>query len=96
MDVKFGPPIFYKKNTIDMMVDNPCEPLHMQFIRRLLGVRKSTPRLFLLNEVGRQPLYFVWAKQVVKFWNRLIQQNKFAKRNGGLPLDFLPVLYFTP
>jgi hypothetical protein len=68
-------PNILQKNTIDMMVDNPCERLHMQFLRRLLGVRKSTPRLFLLNEVGRQPLYFVWAKQVVKFWNRLIQQK---------------------
>ena len=47
------------------------EAFHRAFLRRLLGVRSSTPNMVVLAEFGRHPLVCSWARDVYSFWRRL-------------------------
>ena len=49
--------------------------VHLDFLRQLLGVRKSTPALVVLAETGRRPQSLSWAKQTARFWNRVLQAD---------------------
>ena len=48
---------------------------HLDFLRQLLGVRKSTPALVVLAETARRPQALSWAKQTARFWNRVLQAD---------------------
>lgn len=50
-----------------------CERVHLDFLRRLLGVRDTSPTLAVLAETGRLPLAVQWAVQMSRFLNRLVQ-----------------------
>ncbi len=52
--------------------DNPCESIHLSFLRRTLGVRAGTPNMVVLAEFGRFPLTVMWGKLVARFWSRLV------------------------
>ena len=49
--------------------------MHLDFLRQLLGVRKSTPALVVLAETARRPQALSWAKQAARFWNRVLQAD---------------------
>ena len=53
-------------------MDHAGEALHRGFLRRLLGVRASTPNLLLLAETGRFPLSVFWATLTARYWSRLV------------------------
>ena len=53
-------------------MDHAGEVLHRGFLRRLLGVRASTPNLLLLAETGRFPLSVFWATLTARYWSRLV------------------------
>ncbi len=59
-----------------------CEKVHFEFLRGLLGVRDSTPKLVLLAETGQLPLAVHWTKQIARFVNRLHQMgdDRIAKQ----------------
>ena len=48
-----------------------AETLHLGFLRRLLGVRQSTPNGTVLLETGEQPLWVRWLRRAARLWNRL-------------------------
>ena len=48
-----------------------AEVLHREFLRRVLGVRHTTPNLVTYAEFGRFPLRYFWQKQVYSFWQRV-------------------------
>jgi hypothetical protein len=52
------------------------EKVHRLFLRKVLGVRKSTANFMLYAEFGRLPLQFIWQKQIMKFYNRMIELNE--------------------
>lgn len=52
--------------------DAQFERVHRSFLRRLLGVRESTPSVVVLAELGRYPLMVLATVQVCKYWNRLV------------------------
>ena len=54
----------------------PSEPeqLHLEFLRRMLGVRPSTPTAAVLAEAGEPPLYVRWLGRAARFWNRLLSR----------------------
>lgn len=77
--------------------------VHFEFLRNLLGVRDSTPKLVLLAETGQLPLAVHWTKQIARFVNRLhrMGDDRIAKQafldnwnlaSGmhGVPLAKLP------
>ena len=53
-------------------LDAHFEREHRSFLRRLLGVRDSTPSAVVLAELGRYPLMVLATVQVCKYWNRLL------------------------
>ena len=50
-----------------------AEQIHRSFLRRLVGVRKSTPCPILLSEFGRFPLHFQWQRLLLRYYNRLVE-----------------------
>ena len=59
-----------------------CERTHTEFLRSLLGVRCSTPKLTLLAETGQLPLAAHWTKQIARFVNRLrkMEDSRIARQ----------------
>ena len=53
-------------------LDAHFEREHRSFLRRLLGVRESTPSAVVLAELGRYPLAVLATVHVCKYWNRLM------------------------
>lgn len=51
---------------------NKLECVHKEYLRRVLMVRKSTPREAILSEFGRFPLRVRWFEQALKFYNRMV------------------------
>ena len=47
------------------------EQLHIDFLRRAVGVRDSTPTSILMAELSRTPIWMGWLTQCVGFWNRV-------------------------
>ncbi|XP_033746730.1 uncharacterized protein LOC117331881 [Pecten maximus] len=48
------------------------EKLHINFCKRLLGVRKSTPNMMVYFELGRYPLYITRKLRIFKYWFKLL------------------------
>ena len=42
---------------------------HLGFLKRVLGVKRSTSSEAVLRETGQLPLEFYWFRAVMKFWN---------------------------
>ena len=51
------------------------EKIHMLFLHKLseVGARKSTAKFMIYSEVGRLPLPFIWQKQILKFYSRMVE-----------------------
>ena len=52
-------------------LSNDLEKLHIDFLRKLFCLRKSTPLWMILREFGRLPMFYSWWISVVKFLLRL-------------------------
>jgi hypothetical protein len=55
-------------------------PPHMSFIfgflKRLLGVKKSTGDTHcVLRKTGQMPIFFYWFRCIIRFWNSLLSSN---------------------
>ena len=61
---------------------NNLERVHKEYLRRVLLVRKSTPREAILSEFGRFPLRVRWLEHALKYYNRLIAlpDHRLVKR----------------
>jgi hypothetical protein len=59
-----------------------CEKVHLDFLRRLLGVRNTCCALTVQAETGRLPIAVTWAQQVARFVNRLmvLDDSRVAKQ----------------
>ena len=59
-----------------------CERVHLDFLRRLLGVRDTASSLLVLSETGRLPLAVQWARQVARFTRKLLaaDETRLAKK----------------
>ena len=42
------------------------------FLRSLLGVRRSTPKLVVLAETAQLPILMHWRTRLLRFWNSVI------------------------
>lgn len=58
-----------------------CERVHLDFLRKLMGVR-DTSSLLVLSETGRMPLVTEWARQIARFVSRLLSldDSRVAKK----------------
>jgi len=48
----------------------PTHVLHLGFLKRLLGVKKSTDTYCVLRETGQMPIFFYWFRCIIRFWTQ--------------------------
>ena len=46
---------------------------HVNVLRQISGLRKSTPHCIVFHETEEKPLHHYWLLRTVKFWNNLLQ-----------------------
>ena len=66
---------------VDPKAAESAEKLQRQFLKQLLGVRKSTTNLIVLAEFGRFPLHFHFWQQILRYHNRALHlpNNRLVK-----------------
>lgn len=50
------------------------ELIHTKFLRRILGVKKSTNLIALYGELGRFPLHIIRKVHIIKYWIKLLKE----------------------
>ena len=70
----YGSEIWGFENT-DMI-----EKVHLDFLKRILKVKKSTPSCFVYGELGRYPLEIDIKCRIINFWFKIVngKQNKLS------------------
>ena len=56
------------------------EKVHLQFLKRILGVRISTPNFLVYGETGRYPLDINIKCRALCFWSRLMSTEKLSSK----------------
>ena len=52
------------------------ELIHTKFLRRILGVKKSTNLTALYGELGRFPLFIIRNLNMIKYWIKILKENE--------------------
>ena len=55
------------------------EQVHLQFCKRILKVRTTTPNFMVYGELGRFPLEIKVKMRMVSYWNKLLQNEKLSR-----------------
>ena len=63
----------YMKEGAEM--DCPLQTGHLGFLKRVLGVKRSTCNWSVLRECGQEPLQFYWFRAAVRFYNAMLNSN---------------------
>ena len=73
---------------------NSIERVHLQFCKRLLGVKKSTQNDFVYGELGRTNCLTKRYLVIIKYWFTILfaQENKYIKLVYNLMLSDLEIL----
>jgi len=56
-------------------MDCPLQTVHACLLKRILGVKRTTPNWSVLRECGQEPLQFYWFRAAVRFYNALLFSN---------------------
>ena len=56
------------------------ERIHMQFCKRVLGVKLSTSNAGIYGELGRYPLYVARYTRIVKYWFKILYSDNITLR----------------
>eukprot|EP00983_Pelagomonas_calceolata_P049981 1141746-Pelagomonas_calceolata.AAC.2 len=64
-------------------VDCPLRTVHLCLLKRILGVKHTTPNWSVLRECGHEPLQspikrFYWFHAAVGFYNALLRSNSIT------------------
>ena len=79
--LSYGCEVWSWNHDASSMVTKVLEGVHLQFLRGLLGVKRTTHHLISLAEFGRYPLAVHWQKQVDKFRLRICDVTRTASDN---------------
>ncbi len=68
---------------------NQIERVHLQFCKRLLGVKRCTQNDFVYGELGRTPLLIVRHLIILKYWFKILfsSENKYIKQIYNVMLN---------
>ena len=87
----WGPEACSKK--LDTPLDNAADKVHLEYLRHLAGVGKSTPSHMLLREYDRYPVMWHWLTLAVRFWLKAVKLpsselvHRTLQEDVGLMLD---------
>ena len=65
----YGCEIWGTNNTKGM---RDMEPIHLKFLKAMLGVRKQTTSAAVYADTGRVPLRIHWEVQTLKYWECIL------------------------
>ncbi len=70
------------------------ERVHLQFCKRLLGVKKSTQMISFNGELGRTPLLIRRGIIIIKYWFKILysDENKYTNQIYKVMLNDITVL----
>mgnify|MGYP006299924015 CR=1 FL=1 len=60
--------------------DSRLQKQHLSFLRRVLGVKRTTSNWCVLRECGQEALQFYWFRAAVKFFNTSLDANSVAMK----------------
>jgi hypothetical protein len=61
---------------MDRVFDGSVSNRHMGFLRRVVGVQRSTPNWVMISEMARgRPLHFYWVRALLRFHKRCLNCN---------------------
>jgi hypothetical protein len=64
------------------MLDSPWECMQLSFMRYVSGASKGTTRWAMLREFSWWPVALHWLKLVVRFWNRLVENDEWIAHDA--------------
>lgn len=71
-DALVSPILLYSSEVWGYENANVLEKVHLQFCRKILKLRKSTPKYMVYGETGRMPLQITIKTKMIMFWHKLI------------------------
>ena len=80
-DKLIEPILCYGSEVWGMNEANKLETIHMQFCKKILGVKCQTQNSFIYGELGRHPLKLRRLVRVIKYWFKIISssEEKYVK-----------------
>ena len=79
-DTLVSPILLYASEVTGFEKNDHVEKVHLQFLKRILKVRSTTPNHLVYGELGRFPLIINIKCRMVTFWNRLLSSNKLSSK----------------
>lgn len=79
-DSLVSPILLYGSEVLGIGKNDNIEKVHLQFMKKILGVRITTPNFLVYGELGRYPLYINIKIRMLCFWSRLLVTNKLSSK----------------
>eukprot|EP00983_Pelagomonas_calceolata_P001557 52409-Pelagomonas_calceolata.AAC.1 len=71
-------------------MDCSLQTVHLCFLKRILGVKRTTPNWSGLRECGHDPLQFYWFRAAVRFYNALLRSASNSRDHNTGFITFQP------
>ena len=75
-----APILLYGSEVWGVGKNDNIEEVHLQFLKRILGVRVTTPNCLVYGELGRYPLDINIKCRMLCFWSRLMTTEKLSSK----------------
>ena len=79
-DSLVAPILLYGSEVWGVGKNDNIEKVHLQFLKRILGVRVTTPNCLVYGELGRYPLNINIKCRMLCFWSRLMTTEKLSSK----------------
>lgn len=79
-DTLVRPILLYGCEVIGYEKNDNIEKVHLQFLKKILKVRATTPSHLVYGELGRFPLIVDIKCRILCFWNSLVGSNKLSAK----------------
>lgn len=79
-DSLVAPILLYGSEVWGVGKNDNIEKVHLQFLKRILGVRVTTPNCLVYGELGRYPLDINIKCRMLCFWSRLMTTEKLSSK----------------
>lgn len=75
-----SPILLYGSEVLGVGKNDNIEKVHLQFLKRILGVRITTPNFLIYGDLGRYQLYINIKIRMLCFWSRLLETDKLSSK----------------
>ena len=79
-DSLVAPILLYGSEVWGVVKNDNIEKVHLQFSKRIVGVRVTTPNCLVYGELGRYPLDINIKCRMLCFWSRLMTTEKLSSK----------------